>query len=150
MRRGVIFIAQNLKCPIEVSFLGGIRRALNIPASREHALIWMSSSDREYRHNHYVPIWYQRRFMLPEQDRYFRLDLKPDIVNNGKARHTRRALHEWSPNRIFAENDLYTTQWGSITNTEIEKFFFGQLDSEGPRVRRVFADAGAAAHSLRW
>lgn len=36
------------------------------------------------RHNHYVPIWYQERFMLPDQDRYFRLDLKPEVVTRGK------------------------------------------------------------------
>jgi len=33
----------------------------------------MTVSNAGYRHNHYVPIWYQRRFMLPDQDRYFRL-----------------------------------------------------------------------------
>jgi hypothetical protein len=98
----------------------------------------MNNPDSEYRHNHYVPIWYQRRFMLPGQDRYFRLDLKPEVVNNGKARYTRRDLHEWSPDRIFSEDDLYTTQWGRITNTEIEKFFFGKLDSGGPKAVDYF------------
>jgi hypothetical protein len=48
-------------------------------------------------------------------------------------KYTRRDLHEWSPNKIFAEDDLNTTRWGSIPNSEIEKFFFGKLDSEGPR-----------------
>jgi hypothetical protein len=28
-----------------------------------------------YRHNHYVPVRYQRKFMYPKQSRYFRLDL---------------------------------------------------------------------------
>jgi hypothetical protein len=93
----------------------------------------MSGPQDEYRHNHYVPIWYQRRFMLPHQDRYFRLDLKPEVVNNGKVKYARRDVHEWSPGRIFAADDLYATKWGSITNTEIEKFFFGRLDSQGPR-----------------
>jgi hypothetical protein len=85
-----------------------------------------------YRHNHYVPIWYQRRFMLSEQSRYFRLDLKPDTVRSGKHKWTRRDLHEWSPDKIFAEDDLYTTQWGRISDTEIEQFFFGKLDALGP------------------
>src|ERR1039458_5444356 len=100
----------------------------------------MNSSNSGYRHNHYVPIWYQRRFMLPGQDRYFHLDLKADVVNSGKVKYTRRDLHEWSPDRIFAEDDLYTTKWGKITNTEIEKFFFGKLELEGARSVDYFAN----------
>jgi hypothetical protein len=88
---------------------------------------------KQYRHNHYVPVWYQRRFMLPGQHRYYRLDLKPDVVNAGGTKYTRNALHHWSPDRIFAEDDLYTTRWGRVVNTEIEQFFFGRLDNEGPR-----------------
>ena len=86
----------------------------------------------QYRHNHYVPIWYQRRFMRLGQDRYYRLDLKPDVVAQGKVKYTRNALHHWAPDRVFAQDDLYTTQWGNISNTEIEQFFFGRLDHEGP------------------
>ena len=88
---------------------------------------------QQYRHNHYVPVSYQRRFMLPGQSRYYRLDLKPESVANMVVRYTRRALHHWGPDRIFAENDLYTTKWGAGDNTEIEQFFFGQLDDEGAR-----------------
>ncbi|WP_375778894.1 hypothetical protein ACE103_07445 [Bradyrhizobium sp. ma5] len=47
----------------------------------------------EYRHNHYVPIWYQERFMLPGQHRYFRLDLSPEVVTNGKVKYTRNDTH---------------------------------------------------------
>ena len=87
---------------------------------------------RLYRHNHYVPISYQKRFMLPDQNRYYRLDLKPDTVSSGNVRYTRNDVHHWSPDRIFAEDDLYVTQWGQISNTEIEQFFFGHLDDNGP------------------
>ena len=93
----------------------------------------------EYKHNHYVPVWYQRRFMLPGQDRYFRLDLKPEVAKDATIAYTRKALHEWSPARIFAQNDLYTTKWGQITNTEIEKFFFGKLDASAPAAVDYFA-----------
>jgi hypothetical protein len=57
----------------------------------------------KYRHNHYVPVWYQERFMLPGQDRYWRLDLNPEVVWKQKKRNV---LHEWSPKRIFAQDDL--------------------------------------------
>ena len=91
----------------------------------------MAESNAGYRHNHYVPVWYQRRFMLPGQDRYFRLDLKTRHVTSGKVKYKRRDLHEWSPEKTFAEDDLYTTKWGKISNTEIEQFFFGQVDASG-------------------
>jgi hypothetical protein len=87
---------------------------------------------KEYRHNHYVPVWYQRRFMLPGQHRYYRLDLKPDVWQSGAFKYTKNAVHHWSPERVFAEDDLYTTQWGNLSNTKIEQFFFGQLDNQGP------------------
>lgn len=99
----------------------------------------MTSTD--YRHNHYVSEWYQRRFMLPGQTRYFRLDLHPDVVTRpGGHKYARHNLHEWSPAKIFAENDLYTTQWGPITNTEIERFFFGKLDNDGPKALDYFTN----------
>jgi hypothetical protein len=83
----------------------------------------------KYRHNHYVPIWYQERFMLPGQTRYWRLDLNPDVVWKQKKRND---LHNWSPQRIFAQDDLYTTRWGNFINTDIERFFFGRLDNVAP------------------
>jgi hypothetical protein len=93
----------------------------------------------EYRHNHYVPVWYQRRFMLPGQSKYWRLDLKPEIINAGKVKKPRKDLHNWGPDRIFAEDDLYTTKWGNVTNTEIEQFFFGEMDPKGKSAVEFFS-----------
>jgi len=94
----------------------------------------------DYTHNHYVPVWYQRRFMLPEQSRYFRLDLRPDIIATPKGKVPRHSVHEWSPERIFAQDELYTTKWAGISNTEIEQFFFGKLDNQGPAAVDFFAN----------
>lgn len=77
--------------------------------------------------------------MLPGQSRYFRLDLKPETVTSGKIKYTRHDLHSWSPERIFAQDDLYTTRWADITNVEIEQFFFGQLDFKAPAAIDFFA-----------
>jgi hypothetical protein len=40
----------------------------------------------EYRHNHYVPAWYQKRFMMPGQknNELFYLDLKPGFLVDGR------------------------------------------------------------------
>jgi hypothetical protein len=85
----------------------------------------------DFHHNHYVPEWYQRRLMLPGQHRYWYLDLKPDQVQHDGHRYTRRDLHEWGPAKCFAQHDLYTTRWGGEENVDIEKFFFGRVDTEG-------------------
>lgn len=95
---------------------------------------------RDFKHNHYVPDWYQRRFMLPGQRRYWYLDLKPDVVVSNGHRYTRRNLHEWGPGRCFAEHDLYTTRWGGEENVEIERFFFGRVDTEGKSAVEVYSD----------
>ena len=92
-----------------------------------------------YQHNHYVPVWYQKRFMLPGQHRYYRLDLRPEVLQNASVKYTRNALHHWGPDKVFAENDLYTTRWGTLMNTDIEQFFFGRLDSEASRAVDYFA-----------
>jgi hypothetical protein len=76
--------------------------------------------------------------MRPGQHRYFRLDLKPDVVTSGKVKYTRHDVHEWSPERIFAQDDLYTTHWRGIPNREIEQFFFGQLDNAAPAALDFF------------
>lgn len=94
--------------------------------------------NQQYRHNHYVPEWYQRRFMLPGQHKYWYLDLKPERRTSGGATYTRRDLLHWGPERCFAQDDLYTTEWGGIVNTEIEQFFFGDLDSEGKKSTEYF------------
>jgi hypothetical protein len=85
-------------------------------------------------------VWYQRRFMLPGQSRYDRLDLKPEVMTRGGHKYTRHDLHHWSPEKIFAEDDLYTTQWGTISNTEVERFFFGKLDNDAPKALDYFAN----------
>jgi len=42
----------------------------------------------EYHHNHYVPVWYQKRFVPSEQqDReLYYLDLKPGTFTDGRGK----------------------------------------------------------------
>ncbi len=49
----------------------------------------------EYRHNHYVPVWYQKRFLSPGQaDRELQyLDFQPGFFIDGRGvRHKKRAV----------------------------------------------------------
>lgn len=89
----------------------------------------MTESRTHFR-NHYVPIWYQERF-LSGKHHFKLLDLNPEeIVSNGH-KYTRRNILNWSPKKCFVQDDLYTTAWGNFTNEDIEKFFFGEIEDIG-------------------
>ena len=92
----------------------------------------------DFRHNHYVPEWYQRRFLSPGQGKYHYLDLKPETVVQNGHRYTRRALQNWGPASCFAQDDLYTVKAGGLLNTEIEQFFFGEIDCKGKEAVEYF------------
>lgn len=94
----------------------------------------------EFRHNHYVPVWYQKRF-LPQtggERKFYYLDLRPDTVTSGGRTYKRTALLRWGPKKCFAEHDLYTTRLGSWTSTGIEEVFFGEVDRDGQRAVDFF------------
>lgn len=106
----------------------------------------------QFRHNHYVPEWYQRRFLPPAQGKYHYLDLKPDTVVRHGHRFTRRDLQHWGPASCFAQDDLYTVKAGSFLNTEIEQFFFGEIDRNGKTAVEyfeLFAHPGADDRAFR-
>lgn len=95
----------------------------------------------DYRRNHYVPEWYQYRFLpkdLPEK-KFFYLDLKPEVVNAGGRKYQRKAILRWGPRKCFCERDLYTTKFGNWESTEIEEKFFGKIDSSGGKAVEYFA-----------
>lgn len=96
--------------------------------------------DVSYKHNHYVPEWYQRRFLLPNQTNYHYLDLQPDVCTSNGHTWTSKELQHWGVRKCFTQDDLYTTRRGSISNTDIEKFFFGKLDAEAPAALDYFAN----------
>ena len=88
----------------------------------------------EFRHNHYVPEWYQKRFIPPAQVRreFYYLDLRPGSFVDGKGRvHMKIGLHRRGFKHCFAEQNLYTTQLNGTDSTEIEKQFFGDIDRNG-------------------
>ncbi|MCR6631373.1 MAG: DUF4238 domain-containing protein [Magnetospirillum sp.] len=90
--------------------------------------------------NHYVPQWYQKRF-LPDGCAHFNyLDLHPETVVNGAARWQRRSILRWGPKKCFCENDLYTVKLGDWTTDEIEHRFFGPIDRNGERAVEFFSN----------
>ena len=94
---------------------------------------------KEYTHNHYVPEWYQKKFLKPGQGTYYCLDLKPEAIVRDGHRYKRRDLRRLGPTSCFAENDLYTVKWGNWESVEIEKFFFGPIDRDGHTAVEYFS-----------
>lgn len=95
-----------------------------------------------YRNNHYVPIWYQERFIsssAPERKFYY-LDLNPETKRSGLHIFKRKSILRWGPASCFCQKDLYTTQLGTWISTEIEERFFGPIDEAGRRSLDYFAN----------
>ncbi len=87
-----------------------------------------------YRNNHYVPVWYQKRFLLPGQqnNELYYLNSKPTTVSDSRGRlHTLNAVRRLGLKHCFVERDLYTTRFGAEESTKIEQAFFGSIDFKG-------------------
>lgn len=84
-----------------------------------------------YRRNHYVPEWYQYRFLPSDvrEKKFYYLDLSPETVIHNNKKYRRRALLRWGPPKCFCERDLYTTKFREWESTEIEEKFFGKIDN---------------------
>jgi hypothetical protein len=86
--------------------------------------------------NHYVPIWYQKRFVADGKSLYYCLDKQVEyksIPNKGCIKI--EEVQEKGPKNFFYEEDLYTTNsiFSGVQNDEIEKFLFGKIDIEGKK-----------------
>src|ERR1700740_27178 len=95
-----------------------------------------------YKENHYVPCWYQERFLPTTGERKFRyLDLTPEQFRdpNGALR-TKKALRRWGASSCFKETALYTVKYGRYESTDIERFFFGKVDDEGRQAVEFFSN----------
>ncbi len=97
----------------------------------------------QYKNNHYVPVWYQKRFLPSDQkdQELFCLDLKPEIYVDSKGRfHTGKTIYKQGFKKCFVEENLYTTKFGTEDSTKIEQIFFGEIDRNGPRAVDYFAN----------
>jgi hypothetical protein len=111
----------------------------------------------EYRKNHYVPQWYQRRFIPTDRkDKELNyLDMHAGyFVDSASVCLARRPLRRQGCRSCFVERDLYTTRFGSVDSVHIEKHFFGDVDNAGRHATDYFANFahpsadGDALHAL--
>jgi len=92
-------------------------------------------------HNHYVPIWYQKRFLLGGGSSLFHLDLNPEkrVLPDGRV-IVGKDVTLRAPKSCFWAEDLYTTRFLSATNDEIERFLFRAIDNTGSLAVRALID----------
>lgn len=98
--------------------------------------------------NHYVPEWYQKRFIKPSEQYLYYLNLSPDKVvlpKGGTFVHP--PVKRYVPKQCFWALDLYTTMFMSIPNDEVERFLFGEIDDDGAKaIRAVVSGEMSALH----
>lgn len=86
------------------------------------------------RNNHYVPKWYQKRFIPSElkvKNLYY-LDLSPKRIDRPDGGfHIEKECRHLSPENCFSKPHLYTLIWGQYVADIVEKRFFGKIDHYG-------------------
>jgi len=91
--------------------------------------------------NHYVPEWYQKRFLVPGETQFHYLDLRPDRLPAGPGRfYYRNAMRRLGPANCFARDHLYTLKLGRWMTDMVEHGFFKQIDGEGMAGVALFSD----------
>jgi hypothetical protein len=88
----------------------------------------------DFRHNHYVPRWYQQRFLPAgrKQRELFYFHKEQRAVRDSKGRnHSLPEVERRTLRNCFAQRDLYTLAFRGILSTEFERSFFGQVDNKG-------------------
>jgi hypothetical protein len=106
----------------------------------------------DFRHNHYVPRWYQERFLPAgrRQRELYYLHKEPRTVRDGRGR--RITLPEVEPKplrRCFAERDLYTLIFRGVSSTDLERLFFGQIDRQGRKAVNFWTSYDFTEHAGR-
>jgi hypothetical protein len=91
--------------------------------------------------NHYVPIWYQKRFLSSKQSSFYYLNLSPDEkeLPDGRKVKMNDICWPFSPSKCFYQTDLYTTHYSGFLNDEIERYLFGKIDGTGSKAVEAMA-----------
>jgi hypothetical protein len=93
------------------------------------------------RQNHYVPEWYQKRFLSSEKSDFYYLNLFPSVINSpdGGRKKANDILWPFKPSQCFCLKDLYTTHYYGFLNDEIERYLFGKIDNTGAKAINAMA-----------
>jgi hypothetical protein len=100
--------------------------------------------------HHYVPEWYQKRFLADGATELHRLALRPVrmVTSTGHSFYGKEYLRR-APSCLFCTKDLYMLRFGSHETDAIEKGFFGIVDREGCQAVKFFANFDGPADGIR-
>jgi hypothetical protein len=102
------------------------------------------------RQNHYVPIWYQKGFIVGQEKRLQYLDLNPSKIKLLDGREiSEKNVTTRAPKSCFWAADLYTTRFGGTISDEVERRLFGAIDDFGANaVRALVSNDARSIHRL--
>ncbi len=84
--------------------------------------------------HHYVPVWYQKRFIPHENENYFCLrKAKGNILNPNGTPVIYERVFPTGPRQCFVEGRLYTVSLLGVRDEAIETRLFGRIDSIGSK-----------------
>lgn len=92
--------------------------------------------------HHYVPRWYQRRFMPDGESRFYYLNRKPLQSVDGRI-IAMREIERWGVAKCFQQANLYSIQVPGIPKDVYEKIFFGAYDRDGSDAVQEIASKGS-------
>jgi hypothetical protein len=96
-----------------------------------------------YRNNHYIPQWYQRHFIPPEKTHkeLYLLRKQTETFKTPDGIDRPKPTESLEPTKhCFSEQDLYTASFRGMADTDIEQYFFGEVDDRGKRAVAFFED----------
>jgi hypothetical protein len=92
--------------------------------------------------HHFVPRWYQRRFLTAERGEFLVLDKSPNsklMCPDGRLRDIKpRTQFSCGPNKLFQMPGLYSVALRDIREDAIERLIFGAVDDAGARANALF------------
>lgn len=91
--------------------------------------------------HHYVPQWYQKRFLAKDEKHFYYLNLKPSRTVNGRA-VAMREVERWGTKKCFQQPNLYSVRVPGYPKDLFEKLFFGKYDHHGSAAIKEVASAG--------
>jgi hypothetical protein len=95
----------------------------------------------EYKNHHYVPQWYQKKFMLSGETKFFYLDMIPEYFTDPRGvRHDINPIKHQGSKKCFVEEKLYTRKIINLESNDIEKYFFGEIDRKGQLAVKYFEE----------
>ena len=109
-------------------------KRLNIP---------LKKSNEFASQNHYVPQWYQKRFLIPNVHHFHYMDLNPKIETRPDGKTYSKEFLRLGPARCFKQEHLYTLELFNHKSDIIEKELFGNIDARGTDSFDIFLGADA-------